>query len=171
MPTPAPPMPPGLQTIFANSLKRPGATGDAIQSAINQAAQQYGGEGLSYMALWWMLYADKGRRSIRLQYLYVQREALEDLGRRLFENVNYTEDVQQSDSDVFKFVGVLRDQCQANIDQLEKQLRGGQVAQNGTMTHDRLGLSPVYGQPDPNSPVYLGDPLARRSPGNWPGTW
>ena len=59
MPTPAQPMPPGLQTIFANSLKRPGATGDAIQSAINQAAQQYGGEGLSYMALWWMLYADK----------------------------------------------------------------------------------------------------------------
>ena len=161
MPTPAPTMPPGLQTIFANSLKRPGAAGDAIQAAINQAAQEYGGEGLSYMALWWALYADKGRKSVRLQYLYVQREALEDLGRRLFENVNYTEEAQQADSDVFKSVGVLRDQCQANIDQLEKQLRAGQVAQSGVMVHDRLDLSPVYGQPDPNSPLYLGDPLAR----------
>lgn len=162
MSTPAPPMPAGLQTILAQSLQRLSAGSDDIQKAIDAAAEMYASPGNSHMALWWALYADKGRVSLRVQYLYVQREMLTDVERRLFEWTTFGQGgVTQSNSDLVKALSAMRMEVQADIDLLEKQVQASRVPRVGVMTNDRLGLSPTYGQPDPNDARYRGDPLAR----------
>ena len=162
MPALAPPMPEALQTMLAQSLQRFTAGSDDIQKAIHAAATAYAAPGNSHMALWWALYADKGRVSLRTQYLYVQREMLTDLERRLFEWTNFGQGgVTQSNSDLLKAISAMRMEVQADVDLLEKQIQASRPPRVGVMTNDRLGLSPVYGQPDPNDARYRGDPLAR----------
>ena len=162
------PIPPGLATAFARGLRRPGPMGDAIQSVLDAAARDYAAEGAgTTSALWWALYADRGRISLRLQYLYYQREAYTDLERRLIEFVtNSGAGVTRADSDVIKNVAALRDQAQKDIDQLETQSGACRVPAVGTLTAAvPTRARPVYG--DPNSPVYRGDPLARYGPSGW----
>lgn len=155
-------MPEALQTILAQSLQRLSAGSDDIQKAIHAASALYATPGNSHMALWWALYADKGRVSLRTQYLYVQREMLTDVERRLFEWTNFGQGgVTQSNTDLFKALAAMRAEVQADINLLEAQIQASRAPQVGLMTNDRLGLSPTYGQPDPNDPRYRGDPLAR----------
>ena len=162
MPTLAPTMPAGLQTILAQSLQRLTAGSDDIQKVIHTASETYAAPGNSHLALWWALYADKGRVSLRTQYLYVQREMLADVERRLFEWTSFGQGgVTQSNSDLAKAISTMRMEIQADIDLLEKQIQASRVPRVGVMTNDRLGLSPTYGQPDPNDARYRGDPLAR----------
>jgi len=166
-------MPAALQTAFALGLSRLASSGDPIQAAISRAGSDYRARGASsYMAAWWNLYADKGRLSLRLQYLHTIKEALADVERRLFEWTTDTEaGVGQSDSDVFKAVVAMRADVLTDINTLEKQIMAGRGAASGVMTTTRPGIRP--GQSpyplwanDPNDPAYRGDPL-KRYPGYW----
>ena len=110
---------------------------------------------------YWSLYGDKGRFSVRLQYLYTQREVLDYVRRRIFEQTTMSEGgVEQSDSDAFKALSDLRGDLDKDIAYLEAQLRAGQSPAVAVMTTTQIGPLPRIG-PNPADTAYLGDPLKR----------
>lgn len=154
--TPTLAMPGPLKVALMASLQR--NYGDDL--GLSQSGADV--EMLSALDAFWSLYPDKGRLALRLQYLYTCREALDYLRRRVFDKTSFTEDgVEQSYSDALHGLEKMRADLSADILVLETQLRAGLGAAVGTMLADRPGILPRPNTPDPNSPLYRGDPLAR----------
>lgn len=149
-------MPPALRLALLSALGRAGA--DDLSVDPGAAARDLSGD----VETFWSLYADKGRLSLRLQYLYTCREAIDWLRRRVFDKPTFSEGgVTQSFSDALHGLEKMRADLCLDITALEAQIRAGLGAAVGVMVSDRPGIVPSPNSPDPNGALYRGDPLTR----------
>ena len=144
-------MPQPLKLAFLRSLQRLDGDDFGLADAaddLNDALDAF-----------WPLYADKGRFSPRLQYLYAKRDGVDWLRQWIFDKTTFTEaGVQQADTDAFKALADLREDMDKDIATLETQLRAGQGPAVAQMTTTQIGPVPPIG-PNPGDTRYLGDPL------------
>lgn len=152
MSTPPPVMPDGLKGILLKSFARPDEDDDLGLDPEKS--------GLSaFLDTLWPLYADKGRFALRLQYLYVQRDALDFLRRQTVDAVTFTEaGVSASLGQVEDGLAKMRADVQGDIEQLETQVQAGQVPASAAMMTLQIGSLPAWGA-NPADTRYLGDPL------------
>jgi hypothetical protein len=108
----------------------------------------------------WAMYSDAGLRNPRLQYLYAKRQVIEFWKSGSWRDVDFTDDVEEALGQMSKNLDLMAKGLDTDISTLEKVLNqafGPAVGQMTTTTP----LAGLTGQPDPNHPVYRGDPRYR----------
>lgn len=104
----------------------------------------------------WEMFADKGRRSPRLQYLYASRQTIDFWQKTVWRKVDYDETVKESLGQMSRNLNMIRDAATAEIGELESQLNQASGPAVGQMVQN-TALPPLPGQHDPASPYYAGD--------------
>ncbi len=115
------------------------------------------------VALYWASYADKAQIGPRLQELYTKRrcvDAVLGIVRKLvdFEIHN---DHRRSQSQKAKALEAMRDDCQAEIDTIEKKTRSNRGGAAGLITTVTPQSPPNTAWPDANDSRFQGDPYKR----------
>lgn len=108
----------------------------------------------------WDAYQAEGLRNPRLQYLYAKRQVIEFWKSGVWRDVDFEEEVSESLSDMLANLDKMDKGLSLQIDALERSqsLVSGPVV--GQMTA-QTPLAGLTGQPNPNHPVYRGDPRYR----------
>lgn len=119
------------------------------------------------VALLWELHADRGETfGTPLQFLYVKRDAIDDLlGIHVLDHDIKDDERSASRSQIPKNIREIRETVVLEIERLEKRGRAGAAPLVGEITQKTPRQVVTGTLPDPDDPFYAGDAL-RRAP--WP---
>lgn len=120
---------------------------------------EVGDEVTGFLPAYWDMNARYAAVAPLLQYLYTKRQALDFLLGGVAQDVDWTEDASQKDSQLTDHYAALRQAVQSEIDQLQSRAAAMRPPAVGQLSAPQNSKYPAC--PNRNDPVYRGSPSRR----------